>query len=80
MEEETRVLIEVRLERAQEDIETAKELLNMGRYRAAVNRSYYAILGVTTALSTRCLDGPNPICEFKIQGLPPRHYKGLSCI
>lgn len=50
MEEETRVLIEVRLERTQEDIDTAKELLNMGRYRAAVNRSYYAILGVTTAL------------------------------
>ena len=50
MEEETRVLIEVRLERGREDIETAEELLNLGRYRAAVNRSYYAILGVTTAL------------------------------
>jgi uncharacterized protein (UPF0332 family) len=50
MEEETRVLIEVRLERGREDIETAKELLNLRRYRAAVNRSYYAILGVTNAL------------------------------
>jgi len=50
MEGETRVLIEVRLERSQEDIETAKELLNLGRYRAAVNRSYYAILGATAAL------------------------------
>lgn len=50
MGEETRVLIEVRLERSREDIETATELLNLGRYRAAVNRSYYAILGTTTAL------------------------------
>jgi uncharacterized protein (UPF0332 family) len=50
MGEETRVLIEVRLERGREDLETAKELLNLGRYRAAVNRSYYAILAVTNAL------------------------------
>jgi len=50
MDEKTRVLIEVRLDSAQEDIETAKELLDLGRYRAAVNRSYYAIFSVTTAL------------------------------
>jgi uncharacterized protein (UPF0332 family) len=50
MDEQTRVLIEVRLARAREDIETARELLNSGRYRAAVNRSYYAIFCVTTAL------------------------------
>ena len=50
MDEQTRVLIEVRLARAREDIETARELLNSGRYRAAVNRSYYAIFSVTTAL------------------------------
>ncbi len=49
MDEKTRVLIEVRLDSAQEDIETAKELLDLGRYRAAVNRSYYAIFSVTTA-------------------------------
>ena len=50
MDKETTVLIEVRLERAQEDIQTAKELLNLGRYRATINRAYYAIFGVTTAL------------------------------
>lgn len=50
MDEQTRVLIEVRLARAREDIETARELLNSGRYRAAVNRSYYAIFSITTAL------------------------------
>ena len=50
MGEQTRVLIEVRLDRAREDIETARELFNLGRYRAVVNRSYYAIFSVTTAL------------------------------
>ena len=50
MDEQTRVLIEVRLDRAREDIETARELFNLGRYRAVVNRSYYAIFSVTTAL------------------------------
>jgi len=50
MDEQTRVLIEVRLDRAREDIGTASELFHSGRYRAAVNRSYYAIFGITTAL------------------------------
>jgi len=50
MDEQTRVLIEVRLDRVREDIETARELFNLGRYRAVVNRSYYAIFSVTTVL------------------------------
>lgn len=50
MDEQTRVLIEVRLNRAREDIETAKELFDLGRYRAVVNRCYYALFSITTAL------------------------------
>lgn len=50
MDEQTRVLIKVRIERAHEDIETAKELYDLGRYRAVVNRAYYAIFILTTAL------------------------------
>jgi uncharacterized protein (UPF0332 family) len=50
MDEQTRVLIAVRLERSREDMETARELVDLGRYRAAVNRAYYAIFGITTAL------------------------------
>ena len=50
MDEETRVLIGARLDRAREDMETANDLLNIKRYRAAVNRAYYAIFGVTTGL------------------------------
>ena len=42
--------MEIRLDRSREDIETAKELLDLGRYRAAVNRAYYAIFSITTAL------------------------------
>jgi len=50
MDKETRVLIEVRLDRSREDIETARELLQLRRYRAAVNRAYYAVFSITTAL------------------------------
>jgi uncharacterized protein (UPF0332 family) len=50
MDEETGVLVRIRVDRSLEDIETAKELLSLGRYRAAVNRAYYAIFSITTAL------------------------------
>jgi uncharacterized protein (UPF0332 family) len=50
MEEATRVLINVRIENAEEDLETAKELLKLERYRAAVNRAYYAIFSTTNAV------------------------------
>jgi uncharacterized protein (UPF0332 family) len=50
MDEKTRTLIKVRLERAREDLDTAEELLSLNRYRASVNRAYYALFGITTAL------------------------------
>jgi uncharacterized protein (UPF0332 family) len=50
LDEKTRELIKVRLEKAEEDIETAVELLSFRRYRAAVNRSYYALFSITTAV------------------------------
>ena len=50
MEETTKILIDVRIESADEDLETAKELLNLRRYRAAVNRAYYAIFSTTNAV------------------------------
>ncbi len=50
MDEKTRELIKVRLEKAEEDIETAKELLSLKRYRAVVNRAYYALFSITTAV------------------------------
>lgn len=50
MDEETKTLVKVRIESSQEDLETAKELLGLKRYRAAVNRAYYAIFSVTNAV------------------------------
>ena len=50
MDEKKRELIKVRLEKAEEDIDTAKELLSLKRYRAVVNRAYYALFSITTAV------------------------------
>jgi hypothetical protein len=50
LEEKTRELVKVRLEKAEEDMDTAEELLSLKRYRAAVNRSYYALFSITTAV------------------------------
>jgi len=50
MEEATKILINVRVESAEEDLETAKELLKLNRHRAAVNRAYYAIFSTTNAV------------------------------
>ncbi len=50
MDEHTRILIQVRLEKAQEDLATAHELASLGRFRAAVNRAYYAIYHLATAV------------------------------
>lgn len=50
MDKDTRVLIKVRIESSKEDLETARELLGLKRYRAAVNRAYYAIFSITNAV------------------------------
>ena len=50
MENTTKILISVRLESADEDLDTAMELLNLNRHRAAVNRAYYAIFSATNAV------------------------------
>ena len=50
MDERTKELIKVRIEKAEEDIETAKELLALNRFRAVVNRAYYSLFSITTAV------------------------------
>jgi len=50
LDKQTAELIKVRLEKANEDIATATELLSLNRYRAAVNRAYYALFSITTAV------------------------------
>jgi len=44
-------LSEYRLERAKEDLETAKENLAGGKFRASVNRSYYAVFHTLRAVT-----------------------------
>ena len=40
-----------RLEKAKEDLETAEENLNAGKFRASVNRSYYAVFHALRAVT-----------------------------
>ena len=44
-----RTVIRLRLQKAHEDLETARDLLQSRRWRAAVNRAYYTIFHVTSA-------------------------------
>ena len=51
MDEETqRIIIEVRIEKCKEDLQAARELLRLGFLRAAVNRAYYGVFHITSAV------------------------------
>ena len=55
MEGSVNDLSKYRLDRAQEDLETAADNLANGKYRASVNRSYYAVFHALRAVTA--LDG-----------------------
>lgn len=55
MEGSVKDLSKYRIEKAREDLETAKENLENGKYRASVNRSYYAVFHALRAVTA--LDG-----------------------
>jgi uncharacterized protein (UPF0332 family) len=44
-----RTVIRLRLDKAHEDLDTARELLASRRWRAAVNRAYYTVFHVASA-------------------------------
>ncbi|WP_343409891.1 HEPN domain-containing protein [Candidatus Amarolinea dominans] len=50
MDEDTKLLVGIRLERCREDIATARLLIREGKYRVAVSRAYYAIFMIATAV------------------------------
>jgi uncharacterized protein (UPF0332 family) len=50
VDENTKIIIRVRLEKAKEDIATAHDLIALKRLRGAVNRAYYAIYHLATAV------------------------------
>jgi uncharacterized protein (UPF0332 family) len=49
MDEAQRAIIAIRVEKCREDIATAREDMERGRYRAAVARAYYAVFHLTGA-------------------------------
>ena len=49
MDEDTKSLVNIRLERGREDLTVARLLIREGKYRIAVSRAYYAIFMVATA-------------------------------
>lgn len=42
-------VIRLRLDKAREDLATAQELLELSRWRGAVNRAYYTVFHITSA-------------------------------
>ena len=51
MEGSVNDLSKYRLDRAREDLETAADNLANGKYRASVNRSYYAVFHALRAVA-----------------------------
>ena len=49
MDENTRILIQVRLNKSRQDLKYARILYQKGGYRQAVNRAYYAAFALATA-------------------------------
>lgn len=49
VDENTRLIIGMRLERCKDDIETAELLIEWGKYRPAISRAYYAVFTIASA-------------------------------
>jgi hypothetical protein len=51
VEEHVRTYARLRLERAREDLETARDNIKQEHYRTAVNRAYYAVFHIRHYIS-----------------------------
>jgi uncharacterized protein (UPF0332 family)/predicted nucleotidyltransferase len=49
VDENTKLIIGMRLERCRDDIETAGLLIEQGKYRQAISRAYYAVFAIASA-------------------------------
>jgi len=57
MDENARIIIGIRLEKARQELEAVRQLIDSAMYRIAISRAYYAIFGITTAvLLTKDID------------------------
>lgn len=65
-------LSNIRMEKADDFIKDADENLKTGRYRTAINRSYYAILSASRSLLI--LEGFNPLSHEGIVTMLSLHF------
>jgi len=49
VDENTKLVIGMRLERCRDDMETARLLIEQGKYRQAISRAYYAVFAIASA-------------------------------
>jgi len=49
MEEHTRIIVRLRLEKCREDLKFARLLIEQGAYRIGISRAYYAVFMAATA-------------------------------
>ncbi len=50
MDEDTKIIVGIRLEKARDDITRARELVESGAYRQAISRAYYAVFAIARAV------------------------------
>ena len=57
MDENARIIIDIRLEKAHQELMAVHQLIGSAMYRIAISRAYYAVFGITTAvLLTKDID------------------------
>lgn len=49
VDENTKIIVGIRLEQCQEDLEVARTLISQGYYRQAISRAYYAVFMIASA-------------------------------
>ena len=57
MDENTRIIVGIRLEKARQELKAVRQLIDSAMYRIAISRAYYAVFGIPTAvLLTKDID------------------------
>lgn len=49
MDENTKIIVGIRLEKAKDDVTRAREFVASGAYRQAISRAYYAVFAIASA-------------------------------
>jgi uncharacterized protein (UPF0332 family) len=70
MDDVQRVIIAIRVDKAREDMATAREDLARGRFQSAIARAYYAVFHITGAALLTILSGFLPITHDRVTARP----------